>query len=48
MKKEMQGQRIPCLSTWYKHINAGNVGVRYGEAPYHPKKKRNARNRIPP
>ena len=39
MKKEMPGQRIPCLSTWYKHINVGDVGVRYGETPYHPKKK---------
>ena len=39
MKKEMPGQRIPCLSTWYKHINTGDVGVRYGETPYHPKKK---------
>ena len=39
MKKEMPGQRIPCLSTWYKHINVGDVGVRYGQTPYHPKKK---------
>lgn len=39
MKKEMPGQHIPCLSTWYKHINVGDVGVRYGETPYHPKKK---------
>ena len=22
-KEEMPGQNIPCLSTWYKHINAG-------------------------
>ena len=27
MKEEMPGQRIPCLSTWYRHINAGDVGV---------------------
>ena len=39
MKEEMPGQRIPCLSTWYKHINAGDVGVRYGETPYHPSRK---------
>ena len=32
MKDEMPGQRIPCLSTWYKHINAGDVGVLYGQA----------------
>ena len=39
MKDEMPGQRIPCLSTWYKHINAGDVGVMYGETPYHPSKR---------
>ena len=39
MKKEMPGQDIPCLSTWYKHINAGDVGVRYGETPYHPSRR---------
>ena len=39
MKDEMPGQRIPCLSTWYKHINAGDVGVRYGQTPYHPDRK---------
>ena len=39
MKKEMPGKHIPCLSTWYKHIDAGDLGVRYGETPYHPKKK---------
>ena len=39
MKKEMPGQHIPCLSTWYKHINAGDVGVRHGETPYHPGRK---------
>lgn len=26
IKKEMPGRRIPCLSTWYKHINAGQQG----------------------
>lgn len=40
IKDEMPGQRIPCLSTWYKHINAGDVGVRYGDTPYHPNRKR--------
>ena len=39
MKEDMPGQRIPCLSTWYKHINAGDVGVMYGQTPYHPNKK---------
>ena len=24
---------------WYKHINAGDIGVLYGQTPYHPGKK---------
>lgn len=40
MKDELPGQRIPGVSTWYNHINAGDVGVRYGETPYHPDRKR--------
>ena len=39
MKEDMPGQRIPCLSTWYKHSNAGDVGVMYGQTPYHPNKR---------
>ena len=39
MKEEMPGQDIPCLSTWYRHINAGDVGVRYGQTPYHPSRR---------
>ena len=39
MKDEMPGRRIPCLSTWYRHINAGDIGVRYGQTPYHPSKR---------
>ena len=39
MKEEMPGRAIPCLSAWYKHINAGDVGVRYGQTPYHPNKR---------
>ena len=35
----MPGRRIPCLSTWYRHINAGDVGVRHGETPCHPNRK---------
>lgn len=39
MREELPGRRIPCLSTWYRHIDAGDVGVRYGETPYHPKRR---------
>ena len=31
------GQRIPCLSTWYKLINAGYAGVMYGQKAERPK-----------
>ena len=37
----MPGQAIPCLSTWYRHVNAGDVGVRHGETPCHPRKRPN-------
>lgn len=40
MREELPGRRIPCLSTWYRHIDAGDVGVRYGETPYHPRRRR--------
>ena len=39
MKDEMPGQDIPCLSTWYQHIHAGDVGVMHGPTPYHPSKR---------
>ena len=39
MAKEMPGQHIPCVSTWYKHINANDIGVPYGSTPYHPDKR---------
>ena len=39
MKDEMPGQHVPCLSTWYRHVNAGDVGVMYGQPPYHPNRK---------
>ena len=39
LKESLPGQRIPCLSTWYKHINAGDIGVMYGQTPYKPRRK---------
>ena len=39
MAKEMPDQRIPCVSTWYKHINANDIGVPYGSTPYHPDRR---------
>lgn len=35
----MPGRHIPCLSTWYWHINVRDIGVRHGQTPYHPKKR---------
>ena len=39
LKASLPGQHIPCLSTWYKHINAGDIGVMYGQTPYKPSRK---------
>ena len=39
MTKELPNQHIPCVSTWYKHINANDIGVPYGSTPYHPDKR---------
>ena len=41
LRKELPGERIPCVSAWYKHINVGDVGVRYGQTPYHPHRRKN-------
>ena len=27
------------MSTWYKHINANDIGVPYGSTPYHPDRR---------
>ncbi len=37
---EFAGKRIPCVSAIYKHIDRGDIGVHYGETPYHPKRKK--------
>ena len=47
MRKDMPGRRIPCLSTWYRHINAGDVGVMYGQTPYHPSRRPRGRRPHP-
>lgn len=42
MKKDgrLEGSAIPCVRTWYNHIKAGDISVRYGETPCHPGKNR--------
>ena len=37
---EFAGKHIPCVSSIYNHIDRGDIGVHYGETPYHPKQKR--------
>ena len=31
---------IPCLRTFYNHIEAGDTGVHHGDTPYHPHRSR--------
>lgn len=37
------GKDIPCLKTFYNHIEAGDIGVFHGQTPYHPGKRRKPR-----
>ena len=34
------GKEVPCLKTFYNHIEAGDMGVFHGDTPYRPGKKR--------
>lgn len=34
---------VPCLKTFYNHIEAGYMGVFHGNTPYHPGRKRKPR-----
>jgi len=34
---------IPCLKTFYNHIEAGDMGVFHGQTPYHPGRRRKPR-----
>src|SRR5574344_55021 len=34
------GGNVPCLKTFYNHIEAGDMGVFYGDTPYHPGRRR--------
>ncbi len=35
--------RVPCLKTFYNHIEAGDIGVFHGQTPYHPGRRRRPR-----
>ena len=36
-------RKIPCLKTFYNHIEAGDMGIHHGDTPYHPHRKRKPR-----
>ena len=40
LREEFPRTRVPSLRTWYNHIDVGDIGVHYGETPYHPGKRR--------
>ena len=39
----MPDRRVPCLKTFYNHIEAGDMGVFHGDTPYHPGRRRRPR-----
>jgi IS30 family transposase len=39
----MPDRRVPCLKTFYNHIEAGDMGVFHGQTPYHPGRRRRPR-----
>lgn len=39
----LPGKDIPCLKTFYNHIEAGDMGVFHGQTPYHPGRRRKPR-----
>ena len=39
----MPGRDVPCLKTFYNHIEAGDMGVFHGQTPYHPGRRRRPR-----
>lgn len=45
---EFAGREIPCVRTWYNHIDAGDLPVRHGETPYHPGRRKKSGERPHP
>ena len=39
----MPDRDVPCLKTFYNHIEAGDMGVFHGQTPYRPGRRRKAR-----
>ena len=42
LSKEFPDKPLPCLRTFYNHIDAGDIGVAHGQTPYHPGLRRKA------
>ncbi len=40
IREAMPDRDVPCLKTFYNHIEAGDVGVFHGQTPYHPGRRR--------
>ena len=38
--KAFPNKDVPCLKTFYNHIEAGDMGVFHGQTPYHPGRRR--------
>jgi len=39
----MPDRDVPCLKTFYNHIESGDMGVFHGQTPYHPGRRRRPR-----
>ena len=44
MKHRLPGVKLPCLRSFYNHIDYGDIGVLRGETPYKPGKRRKKRH----
>ena len=40
IKEALPGRDVPCLKTFYNHIEAGDMGVFHGQTPYRPGRRR--------
>lgn len=46
IRAALPGADVPCLRTFYNHVETGDTGVRRGDTPYHPGRRR--RPKAPP
>lgn len=40
LQERHPGEYIPCWRTFYNHIEVGDIGVFYGQTPYHPHRRK--------